>query len=388
MTEPLLAGKSRQLILSAVKSLHPILLKTWGNAAAFRAAAAAVLMQVLGSEKNNQNEVGALADQIFAIVGQIRALQLRHLQNVHQLQQALKTLEPTVTASPLRQASLVLAAQVQQTAINYLSSAEGEKAYQALIPVLEQQRTALTRKLAENENLTLEQIETALMAVSAAVLGKTDTPFLHAALAGKLIEKARQLARLHPSKSETPADFANNSAEMRIVAALADTVRNAELNEARARFTTLNEYQKGARYEALRTLMMKQTNQIAPHAPESFEKMAQAVESIAYPYPAPLEWVRVFLKPLYTNAQQSSTFDKCRTESSVNHRYQKIKAEKGANPIMLDLARAFAISNLKVAQSESIQQFINEVDLVTEFNWPAGLDTLKQQLQKKTPAHA
>jgi hypothetical protein len=371
-----------------VKSLHPILLKTWGNAEAFRGAAVTVLIQVLGSEKSNPHEVASLADQIFSIVGQIRALQLRHLQNVQQLQQAHKALEPTLAASPLRQASLVLAVQLQQTAINYLTAAEGEKAYQALIPVLEQQRAALARKFAETANLTLDQVETTLMGICAAVLGKTDAPFFHAALAGKLVEKARQLARLHPSQSEMPADFANNSPEIRIVAALADAVRSAELNEGRTRFTALNEYQKGARYEGLRKLMMKHMEQIAPQAPEGFEKMAQAVESLAYPYPGPLEWVRVFLKPLFTNAQQSSTFDKCRTESSVNHRYQKIKAEKGANPIMLDLARAFAISNLKTAQAESIQQFVNEVDLVSEFHWPPGLDDLKQQLQKKTAAHA
>jgi len=383
MTEPLLAGKSRQLILSAVKSLHPILLKTWGHPEAFRGASTTVLIQALGSEKSNPNEVSALADQIFTMVGQIRALHLRHLQNVHQLQQAHKTLESSMAASPLRQAGLVLAVQLQQTAINYLSSPEGEKAVQALLPVLEQQRLALARKLAENENATLENVEATLSGICTSVLGKTDTPFLHAALAGRFIEKARQLARLHPSQSETPADFSNNSPEIRIISALADPVRNAELNEARARFAALNEYQKGARYEALRKLMAKHIDRIAAQAPNGFEKFSQAVEAIAFPFPTPLEWVRVFLKPLFTNAQQSSTFDKCRTESSVNHRYQKIKAEKGVNPIMLDLARAFAISNLKIAQAESIQQFINDVDLVTEFHWPLGLGDLKQSLQKK-----
>jgi hypothetical protein len=388
MTEPLLAGKSRQLILSAVKSLHPVLLKTWGNASAFREAATGVLLQALGSEKSNPNEVAALAEQIYQIVGQIRVLQLRHLQNVHQLTQAHKALEPTVAASPLRQASLLLAVQLQQTTINYLGSPEGERAYQALVAALEPQRMALSKRLLENEGLVLDQMESALMAIGATAVGKSEIPFHHAAQAGKLIEKARQLARLPPGHAESPADFGSNTPELRVVTALEEPVRRAELNEARARFTALNEYQKGARYDALRKLMLKHIDLIAPHAPEGFDKMCQAVEAIAYPYPAPLEWIRVFLKPLYTNAQQSSAFDKARTETSVQHRYQKLKTEKGVNPLMLELARSFALSNLKVAQSESIQQFINEIDLVSEFRWPSSLDELKQSLQKRAATQA
>jgi hypothetical protein len=224
--------------------------------------------------------------------------------------------------------------------------------------------------------------------VAATVAGKQDTLFHHAALAGRLLEKARQVARMHPSKAQVPADFADNSPEIRIVSALEDVTRKAELNEARARFTSLNEYQKGARYEALRKLMLKQIDQIAPYAPEGFDKFCQAVEAIAYPYPVPLEWVRVFLKPLFSNAQASSAFDKCRTEQSVQHRYAKIKEEKGANPIMLELARAFALANLRTAQQESIQVFLNEVDLVKEFKWPASLSDLKQQFARKPIANS
>lgn len=386
--EPLLAGKSRQLIMSAVKALHPVLLKNWGQPSRFREAAAAVLTQALAGEKSNPGEVSALADQIYQLVTQIRSLHIRHLQTTNALQQTLKSLEPTFAQAPIRQACLVLAAQMHQTALTYFATPEGERAYQALVSSLESQRQAIQHKLSENENLLLDQVEGTLASVASVTGGKQDTPFHHAALAGRLVEKARQLARMHPSKSNAPADFGNNSPEIRVVSALETGTRNAELNEARIRFTGLNEYQKGARYEALRKLMLKHINMIAPHAPEGFDKFCQAVESIAYPYPAPLEWVRVFLKPLFTNAQQSTAFDKCRTEQSVQHRYQKILEEKGANPLMLELARAFALANLRVSQQESIQSFLNDVDLVKEFKWPATLADLKQQMTRKSGSPA
>lgn len=384
--EPLLAGKSRPLIMSAAKALHPVLLKTWGQPTAFRDAAAAVLTHTLGSEKTNPNEVSALADQILQLVIQIRGLHIRHLQTQQALSQAHKTLEPTFSASPTRQASLVLAVQLQKTALNYFGSPEGDKAYHALIAALDGQRVALVHKFQENEQIVLDQIESALAAVAGSVVTKQDMPFHYAALAGRLVEKARQVARLHPSQATVPADFADNSPEIRVVSALEDAVRRAELNEARTRFAALNEYQKGARYEALRKLMMKHIDRIAPHAPDGLDKFCQAVEAIAYPYPAPLEWVRVFLKPLFTNAQQSSSFDKCRTEQSVQHRYLKIREEKGANPIMLELARAFALATLRITQRESIQTFLNEVDLVKEFHWPASLAELKEQIARKPGA--
>jgi hypothetical protein len=386
--EPLLAGKSRQLILSAVKALHPVLLKTWGNPQGFRQAASTVLNQVLGSEKTNPNEVAALAEQIYQLVSQIRSLHIRHIQTSQALNQAHKSLEPTFAAAPIRQATLVLAVQLHQTALNYFASPEGDKAYQALIAALDTQRMALAHKLQENEQIVMDQVESALASIAATVTGKQDMPFHDTALAGRLIERARQLARLHPSQAAVPADFSNNSPEIRVVSALEDAVRRAELNEARARFGALNEYQKGARYEALRKLMIKHIDRIAPHAPDGFDQFCQAVEAIAFPYPTPLEWVRVFLKPLFTNAQQSSTFDKCRTEQSVQHRYLKIRDEKGANPIMLELARAFALANLRIAQAESIHAFLNEVDLAREFHWPASLAELKERLGRKSGASA
>ena len=77
--------------------------------------------------------------------------------------------------------------------------------------------------------------------------------------------------------------------------------------------------------------------------------------------------------------QSSSTFDQCRSEKSVEIRYKKVLEERGANPLMLHLARAFAVVALKVAQAESIQHFIEEVDLVEEFQWPASLEDLRKR---------
>ncbi len=377
--ESLIGGKSRQLILAAIKSLHPILLKTWTDRAAYREEAAAALTGSLGTAQTNPNEANALAGQVLLLTSQIRALQLRHIATAPELVKAAKTLESTFAASPLRLGCLTLAAELQHSAIGYLESQEGQTAYTKLVPALDKQRVQIARRFQEAEQINLDQIEAALTSAAGSVLGNTDTPFHHTALVGSLIEKVRRQARLHPSETAVPADFADNSPDVRLISALEDAVRRAELNEARQRFAALNEYQKGARYEALRKTMLNQIDRIAPHAPEGFENFCQAVESIAYPYPALREWVRVFLKPLHTNAQQSSTFDKCRTETSVELIYKKVLAEKGANPLMLHLARAFAVAALKIAQAESIQHFIDEVDLVEEFSWPASLEDLRKR---------
>ena len=72
----------------------------------------------------------------------------------------------------------------------------------------------------------------------------------------------------------------------------------------------------------------------------------------------------------------------------MNARYAKIREEKGANPIMLELARAFALATLRVVQQESIQNFLVEVDLPKEFKWPASLADLKQHLARKPAGRA
>ncbi|MCH8882144.1 MAG: hypothetical protein IIA41_01445 [SAR324 cluster bacterium] len=380
--ESLIGGKSRQIVLAAIKSLHPILLKTWPDRAAYREEAAAALTASLGTAQTNPNEANALADQILLLTSQIRALQLRHIETAPALVKATKTLESTFAESPLRLGCLALAADLHHSAIGYLESQEGRTAYTKLVPALDKQRVQIARRFHESEQINLDQIEAALTSAARSVLGKTDTPFHHAALAGSLVEKVRRQARLNPSETAVPADFADNSPDVRLISALEDAVRRAELNEARQRFAALNEYEKGARYEALRKVMLKQIDRIAPHAPAGFDAFCQAVESSAYPYPSPREWVRVFLKPLHTNAEQSSTFDKCRTEKSVELRYKKVLEEKGANPLMLHLARAFALAALKIAQAESIQHFIDDVDLVGEFRWPATLEDLRKRINE------
>ena len=40
------------------------------------------------------------------------------------------------------------------------------------------------------------------------------------------------------------------------------------------------------------------------------------------------------------------------------------------------------MATLKTAQEETVKNFIVEVNLVGEFNWPADMDELKEQLQQ------
>lgn len=376
--ESMLAGKSRHAVLHAAKALLPALVETWGQPEAFRQQGAEVLENELGGSRRTQEQ---LAGQIYTTVAQLRSLQMRHIGSQQELLQVQRRLESTFASSPLRQGCLWLAARARQEGLAHLHSQEGQVAYQRLIAVLDEQRGAIARRFQEREDLTLDLVETGLAAIATSVMGKAKNPYHRAVLAGELLERARRQARRHPEDATVPADFSDNTAEVRVVAALEEPVRQAELHEARQRFLSLNDHQKGQRYEALRKIMMRHMHRIAPYAPPGFDTFCRAVESVAFPYPAPLEWVRVFLKPLHANARQSSIFDQCRTMQSIDHRYQKVRQEPSVNPIMLELARAFAVSGMRSAQEESMHQFVREVDPAREFHWPTELGQLERALR-------
>lgn len=377
--ENLLAGKSRQSVLQAVKTLLDPILENWGSEDAFVQASVELLRKGLGDEEALSKDLETMAQQIYLTVMQIRSLQTRHIKSHQELTQTEKTLEPTFAQSPMRQGCLWLAVHARQEAIDRLDSPEGKTGQAKVIKALDRERANLSKRLQEAKYADLGQLEKALAGYAGKVLGKKN-PFLLGTLAGDIIESARKRGRLPPNDTGLPVDFSDNSPETRLISTLEDIVRQAELSEARQRFSLLNDYQKGARYEALRKVMQKNIDDISPHAPGKFEGFCQAVESIAFPYPNPLEWVRVFLKPLYTNASQSTAFDKCRTEQSVNYRYQKIQEERGVNPIMLEMSKAFALATLKTVQQENLKNFLVDVNLVGEFDWPADIEDLKEHL--------
>lgn len=379
--ERLTAGKSRQTVLQAVNSLLPVLLEHWGRPEEFKAAAAEALMKEMDGSPATAPDAGALAEQILTAVMQIRDLRTRHVSDQQTLLQIQKKLEPKFAHFPVRQGCLSLAVRMRQEALSRLDTPEGKTALAKLIAGLDADRNGLALKFKDNDQPSLDRLEAALALMAGEILGKDRDPFLLQTVAGEIVEMARKQARLHPGDASIPADFSDNSPETRIVSTLEDPTRNAELNEARQRFSLLDDYQKAARYEALRKVMAKHIARIAPHGPDGFEVFCRAVESIAFPYPAPLEWTRVFLKPLYANAGQSTLFDKCHTEKSVKYRYQKIQEERGVNPVMLEMARAYALSTLKTVQAATMKNFMFEVNLVGEFNWPTDIEELKKQLE-------
>ncbi|MCH8842149.1 MAG: hypothetical protein IID61_04140 [SAR324 cluster bacterium] len=380
------SGQTRKAVLQGVKSLLSILMENWGDPEGFKAAAVEPLSRALGgtgaSTGTDPKNLEGLAEQVYLVTSQIRNLQIRHIDNHPDLLKAQKALEPAFAANPARQGSLWLAVRMRQEALSLLDTPEGKTTYGRIVNGLDEQRALVNKRFKETDQLTLDALETGVALIGASILGKGRNKFLIVTVAAEIVEKARKQARLHPSQTDVPADFSDNSPETRIVSALEEPARQAELTEARQRFSGLNDHQKGARYEALRKVMLKNISRIAPYAPHGFETFCLAVESIAFPYPAPLEWVRNFLKPLHANARQSTTFDKCRTEKSVNYRYQKIQEERGVNPVMLELARSFAMATLKTAQEETVKNFIVEVNLVGEFKWPADMDELKEHLQQ------
>ncbi|HEX9844249.1 MAG TPA: hypothetical protein VGC20_15935, partial [bacterium] len=183
-------------------------------------------------------------------------------------------------------------------------------------------------------------------------------------------------------------DMTDERAEIPMVSILSEAVRQAELLEARQRFARLKNPERTRRYEVFRKVLVRLISKVAKFAVDGFEKFCTAVENEMFPYPAQIEWIRSFVKPVYGNAAQSSVFDACVTEQSVEARYQKLREEKSVNIVMLELGRALARSKFKAAEEEQKKNFLLELDLVKEFEWPASMDEFKRIAAEKQRAAA
>ena len=95
-----------------------------------------------------------------------------------------------------------------------------------------------------------------------------------------------------------------------------------------------------------------------------------------------MEWIRPFVKPVWTNASQSTLFEGRTTQDLVNQRYQQLLKAKQGNPVLVELARAFAIEASRSAEQEQAVAFLKDLDLVAEFQWPNTLEEVKAQWVK------
>ena len=351
----------------------------WNDSEGFRRAATPEFMRKAGIPRADAAKAVAVVDQALRQVVRMRNIHFRPFYNDDDLEFAYTKIVPTSADSPSMQGSLWLAFQAHKNAIDYLDSAEGKVTKAEFVKIVDKNKAIFQALGVEAEGLTLAKIERILVTIGQKFLAGQTDDFALAAIAGYIIEFARREARSLGNENVLASQAGRLSEELRMLATVIDPVHKAELNEANQRFMRLNSTEKSRRFDQLRSFLNRRAREIAKLAPPGFEKFCHAVESKLFPYPAPIEWMRTYLKPLYANAEQSSIFDNCITEPSIRQRYEKVMSEKTANATLIEMARAFAAAKLRHQVDPGEREFLDKLDLGEEFNWPGSLQEMNAQ---------
>ena len=276
---------------------------------------------------------------------------------------------------------LWLAYRLQALAIAFLNSPEGKAALAKAETILGVPPYPWLKAMgSETQPAPMDRIESVLAERLVETIGVQTGRFNLYAVAGHLLEQARAAARRPPQATLPDGPLREPTPGERLADALAEPVRNAELAEARARFAKLSPDETAKRFEVFKLQLLRLTAQVAPSAPLGFEPFCQLLESILYPYPNPLEWIRPFVKPVWTNASQSPLFQGRNTPDLVNQRYEQLRKTKQGNPVVVELARAFAMELCRAEeQPAEAQSFLEKLDLVSEFGWPSTVEDMRNQ---------
>ncbi|MBI3993755.1 MAG: hypothetical protein HY342_10810 [Candidatus Lambdaproteobacteria bacterium] len=382
------SGKNAPVVRRALQALIAPLQEFWGDPDTFKIEAGAVLAREAGDLLPNSADAQAAAARAYAQTNLLRANYMRTVSTVGELDTLYKALERNFATVPFALGCLWLAYRLRTAAINHLNTPEGHKDVAAVLAAIDAGKKTLSTALEELKEPTLDAVEMLLLRFAKETLGGAQAAFRAGAVAAHLIERTRRAARTPMQADLIPADMTDERAEIPMVSVLSEVVRQAELLEARQRFARLKNPERTKRYEVFRKVLVRLIVKVAKFAVDGFDKFCVAVENEMFPYPASIEWVRPFLKPVYSNAAQSSVFDACVTEQSVDSRYQKLREEKSVNIVMLELGRALARSKFKAAQQENIKNFLLELDMAKEFEWPASMDEFKRIVAEKQRAAA
>lgn len=383
--EALLAGKPRSAVLGALRNLLDPLREHWGDPEGFIEAGLSVLARQ-GSLFGDDEADRELLDQLYRQVLRIRALYFRPITNPTALDNAYKELEAQASErhQTSQQVLLWLASRIQQAVQAYLNAPQGQRALDTVLRAVDNQRgEALKGRLGDLEQLSLGRINGVLSDLVRDVLGDKLGRLETAALSGYLLESLRAAARRPPPLGGAGDEAPEQSSMAGLLAALGEPTRMAELNDARARFGQMPEAERTKRFNAFRLRLARAIKDVAPYAPLGFEPFCQAVEAIFFPYPAPLEYVRAFVRPVYNSARQSTLFSEVTTPQGVQQRYETLVKARQGNPVLLELARAFAVQGFRSGEAgEENRSFVASLDLHKEFGWPTDVEALRNALAR------
>lgn len=371
-----LAGKPEATVRRALQALITPLVDHWGDMIAFREAAAAVLRREAGDLLPGEKDAETVAERVWKQVRAMRGMYFRAIANVGDAEAVFKRLEKNFATAAFAQGCMWLAYRTHVSGLNFLSGQEGHAAVNKVLAYLAEHTDRLDKQIKELENPSLSDLEAYLGRIAAQAIGK---PYEGAAVAGHLLEKVRAAARNPAILDQITAELAESAQEIPMLNLFISPVQRAELREARGRFARMTEQEREQRYQAYRKALVGVVPQVAKYTTMGFEPFCQALEARMFPYPRPIEWIRSFIKPIYANAESSSIFDNCVTPQSIKARYQKLREEKSANVVMLELGRAFAMAKFSSRKSDELIEFIRDLNLSKEFHWPR--DVQDYQLQ-------
>lgn len=381
--EDLLAGKPKNLVIDAMRALLDPLIQYWGDSEGFAAKARPLLVEAAKGVLN-EDEISELLGPLYQQVLRMRALYFRPLTAPLAVDGVLRELEATASENNAtgQMAALWLASRAQLGVINYLRSPEGRQGRTTLFSSVEERRQLLQGELGAVDKLTLRRANTILIHYVRGVLGEELSRIHTAALSGYLLEVLRDNAKKAPELGDGAGEAPESSVESAMLSMMTEPVRMAELNDARLRFTQYNDDERSRRFNDFRLRMARVIQDVAPYAPLGLETLYQAIEASLFPYPQPVDYIRPFARPIYTNGSQSTLFGDCTTPQSVEQRYEALFQGRQVNPLILEIAKAFALHAFKSTQETVDKSVLINMDLAREFGWPHTMDDLRRQMPK------
>lgn len=358
----------------------------WGDPDGFVAEALPVLTGDPSGAFTDEGATERLLGQLYRQVLRVRALYFRPISSATALENAYKELEAQAAErhQVSQQVVLWLASRIQHTVLAYLASPRGREALDRLYAEAGRRRERLQRAVGDPEQITLNGINGLLTDFVRDVLGEVISRLETAALAGYLLETLRAAARRPPDLAAAGEEVPEQGPQAGLLGALTDATRTAELNDAQHRFGQLSDADKRRRFNEFRLRLGRSIREVAPYAPLGFEPFCRAVEAALFPYPAPLEFIRAYLRPIYNNGRQSTLFSEVTTPQGVEQRYETLIKSKQGNPVITELARRFALASFQAGASDDEERTdeLRGLDLRSEFKWPASVREVDALLRR------
>ncbi|MDH5752105.1 MAG: hypothetical protein OEZ59_06775 [Deltaproteobacteria bacterium] len=382
----LLAGVSHSIALGALRKLLDPLEQHWGEPEAFVNTGGPLLASSTSGIIKDSDELREGLNRFYQQIMRFRALYFRPIGSKDTLDKAFGELESRAAKQQdtLQQACLWLSYRIQGKAIEYLKSSSGQETLKRLFDSAQEKRNIIMGKLGDMETITMGKVNGAITGFVRDVMGAELNRIETAALSGHLVEALRAASRRMPDLDPEGSEVLEHSEYASLTSMLGDAVRHAELNDARQRFIRFSDKEKSRRFDDFRKQLRKEIRRIAPFAARGFEQFSQGIEAVLFPYPAPLEYIRAFSKPLFNNGRQSTLFSDTSTEQGVKQRYIQMIEAGNVNRLVLEIAFAIAMASFQRTTVRTTRKELAEFKLDEEFHWPKTVGDLAQAISGET----